>query len=211
MTTDDNMFAHTPNNSPTHAPGSGAHLQRKGEQHDEDAMDALDDSDVGDVMDGEGEVDALALFALLEQVGAGERERRVADLLAGLASARALGGQPLADAVLRGVTDERHETLMDQLLATASGQPGAALAAPVDDASTLPAASATDGRHPAATLSEGAQRAITRIFGEMDADEGAYAQRTPSPLARVAEARAAYQLDEDGVTKDVQDTDIQGG
>jgi len=119
-----------------------------------------------------------------------------AALLAALAQARAQGGEPLADALLASVSDERTDLLMDTLLdITDTGQreqpnQRARYANPSPSISPIPGSD-----RPA--LSSGVRRALTLIFGRPQADDrrGDYAQRTPPSISRVAEEPEAYQAD----------------
>jgi len=189
------------------------------------------DHSTGD--DGDRSPDQLTLFALLEQVDlldsaptrhadarlgaqheatgqtewtANHQEGRadiLPGLLAALAAAKAQGGQRLADDLLLGATDARHEALMDALLAPTGEQPAEApdeqRGLPYrrsSSADIAPAAPAGLDQRPTTRLSSGAQRALAHIFGAPPTgDSSFYAQRPTPPARRVAESRETYQID----------------
>jgi len=211
------------------APGSDANTPGGSSDAGEDAARTGDlDHSAGD--DGDRSLDELALFALLEQVdmldsaptrhadarlgaqheATGQAEQTanhhegrtdiLPGVLAALAAAMAQGGQRLADGLLLGATDARHDALMDALLAQTGEQPAEApdeqRGLPHHRSSSADVAPAGLRQRPTTRLSSGAQRALAHIFGAAPTGDGSlYAQRPTPPARRVAESSETYQID----------------
>ncbi len=209
MTTNHGASTHEPGDTPGDT-RSDADANRAADTASMPHNPASPDDETGDAPGGVvGAADALALFALLDEIGG------VASLGAALAPARAQGGQPLADAAVQGATDDLQDALMDRLMDAPTGAADQGRERGDDD-DAEPAGShaalttsATASAQRVARLSPGTRRALTLIFGafgerddEGTMDEGAYTQRATPPIARVAEAREAYRADEASAPSD---------